>query len=194
MGEINPKRLRGAWKEGYALDYHTLSSEYLGVDQWGHDRYDTTRSDIGQLVYELKYQGDIDKADEILKLIAHFLIKWNITNKIDCIIPIPPSKKERKFQPVIEISKVIAAFLNKPLLTNIIEKNSSIQSKDLVSDEKDKITGSIVKSRTFKKELSILLIDDLYQTGSTLNEVTKILKSDPKVQNIYVLTMTKTRR
>lgn len=194
MGKINPIRLRGPWKEGYALDYHTLSSAYLGVDQCGHARYDTTRSDIGQLVYELKYLSDIKKADEILELIAPFLIKWDISNKIDCIIPIPPSKKERNFQPVIEISKRISVFLKKPLLTNVIENNSSIQSKDLAGDEKDKITDSMAKKYTFEIPVSIMLIDDLYQTGSTLNQITRILKSDPNVQNIYVLIMTKTRR
>lgn len=79
-------------------------------------------------------------------------------------------------------------------MTNIIENNSSIQSKDLAREEKDKIDGSIVKIRTFSKLVSILLIDDLYQTGRTLQQVTIILKNDPNVQNIYVLTMTKTRR
>ena len=79
-------------------------------------------------------------------------------------------------------------------MTNIIENNSSIQSKDLAREEKDKIDRSIVKIHTFSKPVSILLIDDLYQTGRTLQQVTIILKSDPNVQNIYVLTMTKTRR
>lgn len=194
MGIINPILLRGLWKEGYALDHHTLSSEYLGVDEWGHDRFNTTRSDIGQLVYDLKYKSDISKADEIIDLIGPFLTNWDISNKIDCIIPIPPSKKERLFQPVIEISKRISAFLKKPVSFDLIEKSNSIQSKDLGTTEKDKIDGSITKNRTFKKVVSILLIDDLYQTGRTLNETARILKSDPNVQNIYVLTMTKTRR
>jgi len=194
MGKINPIVLKGLWKEGYALDYHSLSSEYIGVDQWGHDRYETTRSDIGQLIYDLKYKGNITKVDEIIELIAPFLTSWDISNIINCIIPIPPSKKEREFQPVIEISKKISALINKPVLLDVIEKNSSTQSKDLGSAEKNKIAGSISKNRTFKKSVSILLIDDLYQTGRTLDETIRVLKTDPNVQNIYVLTMTKTRR
>ena len=81
MEKINPIELRGPWKEGYALDYHSFSSEYLGVDQYGHDIFETVRSDIGQLVYDLKYQGIITKADEIIKLITPFLMKWSISNK-----------------------------------------------------------------------------------------------------------------
>jgi hypothetical protein len=32
MVEINPKRITGCWTEGFALDFHTLSSEYIGDD------------------------------------------------------------------------------------------------------------------------------------------------------------------
>ena len=49
--EINPKFLRGPWDAGFALDKHTRSITYLGVDQWGHDRYETTRSPVGELLY-----------------------------------------------------------------------------------------------------------------------------------------------
>ena len=34
--EINPRRLRGPWDDGYALDVHTRSSTFLGYDQYGH--------------------------------------------------------------------------------------------------------------------------------------------------------------
>ena len=38
MLDINPKKLIGPWKEGYALDVHTVSSDYLGEDQFGNAR------------------------------------------------------------------------------------------------------------------------------------------------------------
>ena len=42
-------------------------------------------------------------------------------------------------------------------------------------------------------DVSILIVDDLYSTGATLNEVCKILKQDKNVGNIYCLVMTKTK-
>jgi hypothetical protein len=33
--ETNPRRLRGPWDGGYALDVHTRSSTFLGYDQYG---------------------------------------------------------------------------------------------------------------------------------------------------------------
>ncbi len=50
-------KLEGNWVAGFAFDLHTLSSEYLGQDEYGHDRYNNTRSEIGELVYQLKYQS-----------------------------------------------------------------------------------------------------------------------------------------
>jgi predicted amidophosphoribosyltransferase len=40
---------------------------------------------------------------------------------------------------------------------------------------------------------SILLLDDLYRSGATLNAITDILYNRGNVSNVYVLTLTKTR-
>ncbi len=40
-------KLIGSWKKGLAFDIHTVESLYLGVDQFGHDRFDNTRSEMG---------------------------------------------------------------------------------------------------------------------------------------------------
>lgn len=39
----------------------------------------------------------------------------------------------------------------------------------------------------------ILLFDDLYRSGDTLNEITETLYSQGRVNNVYVATLTKTR-
>ena len=47
--------LLGNWKKGFAYDVHTLDSVYMGADEFGHDHWKTTRSEMGELVYRLKY-------------------------------------------------------------------------------------------------------------------------------------------
>jgi hypothetical protein len=51
--KFTPRRINGAWREGFALDLHTLSSEYVGDDEFGHPRFDTIRTEIGELLYQL---------------------------------------------------------------------------------------------------------------------------------------------
>lgn len=59
--EVQLKKLEGSWDLGYALHKHTLSSVYLGDDEYGHPRFDTTRSEPGESLYQLKYRGDWDQ-------------------------------------------------------------------------------------------------------------------------------------
>jgi competence protein ComFC len=58
MANFQPRQLFGKWKAGYALDVHTLSSVPIGSDEFGHMQFETTRSEIGELLYRLKYRSD----------------------------------------------------------------------------------------------------------------------------------------
>ncbi len=39
----------------------------------------------------------------------------------------------------------------------------------------------------------VLIIDDLFRSGTTLNEISEVLYSQANVNNVYVVTLTKTR-
>lgn len=67
---INPCRLLGMWNEGYVMDSHTITSTYLGCDEYGHDRYHTERTELGQLIYEMKYNGHNDTSLKIIDIIS----------------------------------------------------------------------------------------------------------------------------
>jgi predicted amidophosphoribosyltransferase len=58
----------------------------------------------------------------------------------------------------------------------------------------DSIKNAIIKEKQFKRKVNILLIDDLYESGTTLNETVNVLKTDNNVDEVYVLVMTKTGR
>ena len=81
MAAINPRKITGNWVSGYALDLHTLSSVHLGVNEAGLDVFDTTRSEMGELLYRLKYNGDKTAAKEIVDTAAAF-VKPSLKNSI----------------------------------------------------------------------------------------------------------------
>ena len=50
------------------------------------------------------------------------------------------------------------------------------------------------KNRILKHEANILLVDDLYDSGTTLKLICEELQKEVKVKDIYILTITKTRK
>ena len=104
--KINPRKLRGQWTEGYALDVQTTSATFLGYNAFGHPEFDTTRSALGELVYQLEYRGSRTGIPEIVDTVAGFLREWKIT--VDGLVPVPPSNTGRKSQPVAELARAIS--------------------------------------------------------------------------------------
>ena len=76
--------LEGNWVAGYAFDLHTLSRRYLVQNDYGHDSLNSTRTEIGELVYQLKYQQDLAVVNKIIDPLQ----KIEGFNKIDVLIPI----------------------------------------------------------------------------------------------------------
>lgn len=193
MGEINPIEIKGLWDKGYSIDKHSQGSTYIGEDPFGHPRFDTDRTLIGQYMYELKYLGKVNRIKKIVELITPFLDSWDELKEIDVVLPVPPSNTNRAFQPVPGIAHEIAAYLNKAYADNILIKNSELQLKNVDSTEKIKMEHTITVSKKAKRKYSALIVDDIYDTGKTLNDAVTALRNDNNLVSIYVLTMTKKR-
>lgn len=195
MVQINPKRIIGRWTEGFALDFHTLSSEYIGDDEYGHPQFDTKRSEIGELLYRLKYREDKSVLGDIISTASQFIKSKNWP--VDLIVSVPPSRKGREFQPVPPLAMGIGGALGIDVCIDCVTKvKDTPELKSIFDFEKRmsilkdafEIRDPVVAGR------SILLFDDLYRSGATLNAVSRLLKQEGKAKNIYVLTLTMTRR
>lgn len=96
--------LIGNWKDGRAYALHTLSSNYLGVDQNGYKHWDNTYSEMGELVHQLKYNNQASNVPLIVDLLVD---KFDGLDTLDCIIPAPASKV-RQIQPVHAIASALS--------------------------------------------------------------------------------------
>jgi len=195
MSEVIEKHkyyeLIGNWQWGSAYDIHTIHSEHY-VDNSGQNRWNNTRSEMGELVYQLKYKNDKLATKNIVSLL---LKGYTGLEAVDIIIPVPPSK-QRSFQPVYEICQELGASINVPVLYDLLSKVTGTKELKGVEslDERYKLLQSSmsIQSRHNLKGKSVLLIDDLYRSGATLRATTELLHSI-EIRNVYVLTMTKTR-
>lgn len=185
-----PEKINGRWVEGYVIDNHIVSSQYVGDSPNGHPMYDTVRTELGELLYKMKYNGHNNTVCQIVDIIAPFVKEWLRDKSICCVIPVPASL-DRDFQPVYEIAKEIAKRIQTPYCC-ALRKTSDQQAKNMSKDSKD-LGGTIELRGNATREISVLLVDDLYESGSTANECTRILYEDPNIKEVYFLAMTKTR-
>jgi len=187
---INPFEIDGNWNKGYVLDRHILKSVPKGENVYGHMQFDTTRTELGELLYQFKNQGKYDCINDIMELVKPFLDSWKELKEVDIVLPVP-STKFRSYQPSEEIAQEVAKHLNVNYLSNVLENVGSTQAKNIPKTKRS-LKGSIKTTIKATKPHTILLVDDLFDTGSTISECVSVLKEDPKLKKIYVLAMTKT--
>jgi predicted amidophosphoribosyltransferase len=185
--------LEGNWHKGYAFDVHTLSSTYLGPDEHGHDKWENTRSEMGELVYKLKYRQDKSTLPSIVSLLE----KIKGIEKFHFIVPIPPTDRSRQFQPVTEIAQAIGQRHKVAVLADLLVKTPGgpqLKNVDDLNERRETLMASMqIADGSRVAGRDVLLIDDLYRSGATLSVATSLLYDKGKANKVCVLAMTKTR-
>ena len=100
------------------------------------------------------------------------------------IIPVPlhPSRlREREFNQSAILALVIGERLGIPVLTNILlrERHTMPQVELDMKERKKNVAGAFtVQNGEMVIDKDIILVDDVYTTGSTVNECAKALKEN----------------
>lgn len=162
---------------------------------------------FNELMYIFKYEGQIRKIileykfnekAYIYLTFVNFLLKnekiFENIKSYDTIIPVPISKKrqkERGYNQSLLIAREISNQTNLKLVNNCLIKTKNIveQSKLNKEDRRQNIQGVYkLQNMQLIKNKKILLIDDIYTTGSTVNECSKILRQgNPSKIGVLVL-------
>jgi len=147
-------------------------------------------------MHHLKYWKERHRAETIGNVASEWLLKQLGTWKINVIIPIPPSDTTREFQPVYEIVKRLSSTCKIPVdFTSLKKIKTTTPQKEIIDIEqrKEELRGAFAIPSNSLSGKNVLLFDDLYRSGETLNAVCDILFNKGKAANVYVLTITKTR-
>lgn len=190
----NPTKVQGAWTAGWTLDRHTTSSTFLGYNEYGHAEYDTIRSPLGELLFQLKYRSQ-NKVDQIAEVMAKFFDNKPIAlSRVDLIVVVPPSTV-RKIQPVVQVGTAIAKELGKTFSPTAVRKTKNTPGLKNIHDAEERrelLDGAFEVDVGQVKGRGVLLIDDLYRSGATANAVTVALFSAGAAR-VYFLAATRTR-
>ncbi|NJL53901.1 ComF family protein [bacterium] len=189
----NPKAITGQWQHGWALDVHTLYS--IPIDPDNHI-FDTKRTEIGEAVYKLKYQGDRTQIEPIAATIVAFIRCRQELADLAAVLAVPPSNIHRPFQPVPAIAAAVGNALNLPVPTDYLLKTKQTTPLKGMNDKqkrREELEGAFrVADERFAGK-HVVLVDDLFRSGETLNAVSAVLISGGKVGKVSVVTATITR-
>jgi len=191
--EINPQRLEGCWDEGWSLDLHTLFSIPIEPDL---GLFETQRPPIAQELYLLKYRGERHRIENIAKVVADFLNKHKSRWRLDLMIPIPPSDLTRNFQPVYELARAVGRLVGLVVDFDTLKKlKPTSQLKNIEDPEKRKeiLKNAFTTDLNVLSGKNVLIFDDLYRSGATLNAACEAIVKQGKAKSVYALTITKTR-
>ncbi len=146
---------------------------------------------IREAVHQLKYQNDVGVA----RVLASYLLKviHAETWKIDLVVPVPLSRskqEQRGYNQAERLAQPVAQALGKPISTEgllRIRENASQVDLD-VKSRRENVRGVFEADPTIVKGKRILLIDDVFTTGATLESASKALR-DAKSDLVYAVTV-----
>lgn len=182
-----------------------------GIDKIKQKKYHIINNQIfywDKLLYAFEYKGIVRKyilkykfgsKPYISNFFAYEILKskkvYEILKFCDIIIPVPLDKKKQRERGYNQ-SKLIAKILSQKTnikFQDILLKVKQIKTQSLLknSERKKNVENAFgIKNPELVKNKKVIIFDDIYTTGATANEISKVLKS-AGAKNIFILVIAK---
>lgn len=170
-------------KAGYYFEKHMYLFKY--------------KNEIRNLILDYKFRDKSYLYELFAKIITKNEKICGILEKYDIIMPVPIHyirKKQRGYNQSELVAKEIAKYIKNLRIENKIFKkikNNKPQSLLNRKERKRNVENVYkIEEKDKIKNKNIIIFDDIYTTGNTVNELAKILKENG-AKNILVLTIAK---
>lgn len=181
------KQIRSKEQE-YCYDcMHTHHYYEQGLSLWNH------KPPVNQSVYQFKYHNQRRYAkiyaQEIVKEFHREINRWNP----DVIMPIPlhrSRRRKRGYNQAEILAEEIGRRMQIPVESKslIRIKKTNPQKKLGHQDRKKNLKSAFAVKNPYQPVKKVLLIDDIYTTGNTMDAASNVLKQKG-VGNVYFLTI-----
>jgi len=180
LSRAHPRPLSGPWHSGWALGFH---SGFSGAE-WN-------RSPIGELAYRMKYQHDFSVLPQIMEQVAALCSDHPELMNVEAIIPVPPSTP-RDRDPVLTVAEALGKKFGLPVRAALIKARKTAPQKEMTTraQKRANLAGAFAIQSDVRGQ-RVLVLDDLYDSGATLEEVTRVLLQAGAAR-VCVFTLTRT--
>ena len=175
-------------KQEYCYDCTRTSHFYdRGFGLWLH------QGQVKKSIYKYKYYNhriySQFYAGQLADIYGPVIHQWNI----DLIIPIPLYKKRRRqrgYNQAELVARELGKILSIPVDAKNLQRlrNTAPQKQLEMKKRKSNLMHAFALKREFIPVSNVLLIDDIYTTGNTINSAARVLKHEG-VQKVYFLTI-----
>lgn len=145
-------------------------------------------------IHLFKYNGNFHLALPLGQMLADSVEKLLGIDSVDLLLPVPLHTKrlrERGFNQAVLLARPLSNRYNIPLVTSVLKRSRWTEPQVNLDRRvrRKNVRGSfMVSNSSFLSGKNILLLDDVYTTGATINECGKtLLRAGAK--EVYVLTL-----
>lgn len=180
LERAHPRALPGPWRAGWALGFHSS----FGGANW-------QRSAVGDLAYRAKYQADASAVQPLVAQAAALCEQEPALAEVDALAAVPPTTA-RALDAAAAFAAGLAATLGMPLLAALRKTRQTAPQKEFhtAAQKRANVAGAFAVTADVRGK-RLLVVDDLYDSGATLSEVTRVLLQ-AGAASVCVLTMTRT--
>lgn len=149
------------------------------------------QGEIRQSMYRFKYANRREYADFYAKEAAELYRKWITDHDIEVIVPIPMyagKQRRRGYNQAEVFARALGRELDIPVDAGLVRRvrNTTPQKELNDKERKANLKNAFQLSCNIVKYKKILLVDDIYTTGSTMDAVAEVLQSGENTRIYYI--------
>lgn len=151
------------------------------------------KGSIKDAIYDIKYNNKREYldffADEIVLRCGDIIKEWDA----DVMVPVPLYKRKeikRGFNQAMEAAVRIGRRLEIPVAGNVLYRiQDTVPQKELTDiDRKKNVENAFIVSKNIVKFKKVIIVDDIYTTGSTIDACASVL-INAGIEKVYFVTL-----
>ncbi len=167
---------------GVALAFHTFIQDGQRI-----------HTEVGKRVEAFKYHDEMNQLDWLVERALQLIAQRQHFKEMDAVAFVPSTDTSRRYLPVPLFAEHLRKRLGVQTVCHLRKTRATRPQKEMITMEQKRrnVAGAFAVHSPGVKGQRILLVDDICDSGATLNECARVLKAAGAAK-VYALTLTKT--